>query len=62
MGYFKMAQKAIEGGMNHVKSYAFDLEIAQLQNGSKTRQKSEMAQNSNTGCTVAFDKIHWKEA
>ena len=35
--YFEMAQKCIKGGMNHVKSYAFDLEIAQLQNGSKSR-------------------------
>ena len=32
-----MTPKAIEGGMSHVKSYALDVEMAQLHIGSKSR-------------------------
>ena len=32
-----MAQKVIEGGIFHVKSYALDFEMAQLPHGSKFR-------------------------
>ena len=34
-----MAQKFIEGDMSHVKSYALEIEMAQFQNGSKSRSR-----------------------
>ena len=51
--YCEMAQKDIEEGMFHLKSYASDFEIIQPQNGSNSwsralfqLQNSELAQNS----------------
>ena len=40
-GYGEMAQKVIEGDMSHVKSYyyAWEIEMAQFQNGSKSRSR-----------------------
>ena len=34
-----MAQKVIERDMSHVKSYALEIEMAQFQNGSKSRSR-----------------------
>ena len=48
-----MAQKFIEWNISHVKSYAWEIEMAQFQNGSKSKSrilahffspKTEMAQ------------------
>ena len=38
-GYGEMVQKAIEGDMSHVKSYAWEIEIAHLQNGWNYRSR-----------------------
>ena len=35
-----MAQKVIEAGMFHVKSYACDFEMDQFRNGSKSRSRA----------------------
>ena len=37
--YGEMAQKVIEWDMYHVKSYAWEIEMAQFQNGSKSRSR-----------------------
>ena len=38
-GYGEMAQKVIEGDISHVKSYAWEIEMAQFENGSESRSR-----------------------